>query len=90
MRNFLFYSNPLNMFKRRYWSPQAIATRLITSIIVQFVVRPGIAYLIERRRNPFILCPDCEGESNRFVFTDCGTCGCAGIVPKKGGIRRWA
>lgn len=30
----------------------------------------------------FIICPDCNGESNRDVNIKCGTCGCAGIIPK--------
>lgn len=30
----------------------------------------------------FIICPDCNGESNRDVNVKCGTCGCAGIIPK--------
>lgn len=29
----------------------------------------------------FILCPDCQGESNHQVDVTCGTCGGAGIVP---------
>lgn len=31
----------------------------------------------------FIICPGCNGESNRDVEVKCGTCGCAGIIPKK-------
>jgi hypothetical protein len=38
--------------------------------------------------NDFMVCPDCNGESNRDVNVKCGTCGCAGVIPRSNVINR--
>jgi hypothetical protein len=30
----------------------------------------------------FVICPDCNADSNVFVEITCGTCGCAGVIAK--------
>lgn len=60
-----------------------VACWIINFVITIIITIKGYRWAfvpIKKNTGEFIVCPGCEGESNKDVDMTCGICGCAGIV----------